>query len=104
MRVGQTVYVKNLRRTSIEEDIITKIGHKYFYLKSYPRVKFLKETKREYSEFTSDYKVYLDKEEIELENKTNKLKQKIGLYFRNNNLNSLTLTQLSQIENIIWNN
>jgi hypothetical protein len=86
MEVGQTVYLKpeNLgnayrRDKSIKETIIEKIGRKYVTLKNYGQFEI--ETGKQKTEYSSDYKLYETKEEIEslleIEDLTYRIKSEI---------------------------
>lgn len=86
MEIGQTVYLKPekfgntyRRDKSIKETVIEKIGRKYVTLKTYGQ--FDIESGMQKTEYSSDYKLYESKEEIEIlletENLTHRIKTKI---------------------------
>lgn len=70
LEVGQVIWTLNVgnaaRRCGQEltERVITKVGRKYFYIEVFRRkVKFEIETLEECSDYTSDYKVYINKQD-----------------------------------------
>lgn len=117
--VGQTVYVlpvNNLARYDnqqgtpieerIKEDVVTKVGNKYFYLENTGagEMKFgigHHNTLMDISDYSANYHVYLDKQEIldkkEYEGLKNKMKKCFDVFSTVN----LNLDQLRRINNII---
>lgn len=117
LKVGQTVYLKpqgnTARRLRTIEDIlgkvieskITKIGKKYFYVKSrfdtHPDMKIDKETMNEHSNYCSDWKAYLSKQDILDEFEIKSLLQKFSDIFRYGSSKQISLNQLRRIDAII---
>lgn len=75
LQPGQKVYVKKIGNAArnrkpedlVTEEIVEKVGKKYFYLKDYYREKFSIEEMRDISEYSSNCAVYESKKEIEEE-------------------------------------
>ncbi len=95
MTVGQTIYLERhgnaaRHRQDIIETKITKIGRKYFDIS----------TMWEHSNFTSNYKAFLSKDELsdELERKTLLTKMR-GVFTTHSN--PITVQQLRDIDKII---
>lgn len=84
--VGQKVWTLNVNNAArrverkLTERELVKVGRKYFYLKEYGReIKFDIETLEEFTDYTSDYKVYLDPQDWEDEKTSGELISKIKL-------------------------
>jgi hypothetical protein len=108
MKVGQKVFVRRVGNAArhrekdelISEEIVEKIGRKYFYLKDFYKCKFCLEDMHDVSEYTSNYYVYLTKQEILDENEQSEITDKIKTYFRKNQ-SDLSLEDLKKICEII---
>ena len=105
MEVGQKVFVKYLNcrhgeKIHIEEDIISKIGNKYFYLEKRSHFKFCKERMINISEYSAQYQVYMSMEEIKIEEEKDKKTSEImshGIYY----IRDMSLDDIRSIYNII---
>lgn len=108
MEVGQIVYLKpsgNQARVSsdIRKGEITKIGRKYFEVKTegyWRETKFHKEGLRQVTEYTPDWQLYFSEQEILDEKEFNKLVDLLGDYFSWRSKVKLTLEQLRRIKEI----
>jgi hypothetical protein len=87
LKVGQKVWVTTRLRNNYEsdpvQDEISKIGNKFFYLKS-NRSKFWIDTLDEENDFNTTYFIYLDKQEIldkiELSELSREIRKMIGTF------------------------
>lgn len=109
IQVGQTVYVRRVGNAArhrtpeeiISEEIVERVGKKYFYLKGFDHEKFGIEEKRDISEYSSNFIVYESKKEIEEEEEyLTKLKM-IREVFHQYGHCSLPLEVIRQIFDII---
>ena len=116
LKVGQKVFVmkvgnaarsyKNNPERLIEEDEISKVGNKYFYLKGFEgygrKTQFCKENFINVSQCSADYRIYLSMQEIEDEReygiKLDSIIKKIGQYGSTN----FSLEQIRKIHDILF--
>ena len=110
MKVGQIVYVKKVGNSAryckedelISEEVVEKVGNKYFYLKHYTRVKFSIERMCDVSEYSYNYNVYLTRQEIEDEterdNKLDAIKREFSRYGK---MSDISLEVIRQIYTIL---
>lgn len=98
MQVGQKVWVYEARYrvAGLTEALITKVGKKYFEVDAV-RGKFYLEDLRFVTEYSSNCRVYLSKQEYEDGREINYLAGK----FRDFQFKTLSLEQLRQINQII---
>lgn len=109
MKVGQIVFVKKIGNETrgvrpenlITEEVIKKIGNKYFYLKDYCS-KFSIEEMRDISGYASSYVVYESMKEIEEGQEYNQklefIKKSFSFYGNNS---KFTLDKIRKIYDII---
>jgi len=111
LKVGQKVFVKKVNNRArqykdnldklVEEEEISKVGNKYFYLKDFDRYKFCREQFRDISIYCSNYVVYLSKQEIEEENEFNQKLDYIRKIFREFGTPDIELNKIRDIYNIL---
>jgi len=106
IKVGQKVYIKtygNARRRlgdKILDDVITKVGRKYFEVENLFRIRFfIKTMLNDGNGYACDYHCYLNRKEIEDEQEYSKLGSKFRDIFQHSKL-PLTLSQLREIDAI----
>lgn len=106
MEVGQTVYLKPIRLSNayrrskdVKEDEIEKIGRVYVTLKR--RGQFYINSRLEKTDFTSNYKLFLSKEELNLEMEKEDLESRIKNKFASFKLLNLSIDKLREIAKII---
>lgn len=105
LHVGQTVYVElcgNAARRKTGSDLIveatvSKIGNKYFYLEELPRSKFDILDGIEETEYSVNYKVHTDKQDIYDKKESLEL---IHILKYQTNYGALSLDQLRTIHEI----
>lgn len=101
LTIGQTVFVKGNQFTSdktIYERKITKVGKSICYLDNNSRF-FIDTMLVDRIDYTSIYKVYLSKEDIQIEDEIKMKYRELNEYFSRNP--SLDLEQLNKILEII---
>ncbi len=112
LKVGQIVYCKpgvnkSKYNPDIMEGVISKVGRKYIEVKIGQNCRayiFHKDTLKQVTDYTPDYYLYFDKQEILDERERNKLEREILKVFSEQNPSiKLTLEQLREIRNIIYN-
>lgn len=110
MKIGDKVYLKavgNIARgrkeVFIKEDIITKIGRKYFEVGNGLRpLKFhIEGLQQEVGGYSADWELYFSKQEIIDEEEFEKLVWEIKMKFSSYSKVNLTLDQLRRINAII---
>lgn len=113
LSVGQKVYLKPINNAArygdkeLKEQVIKKIGKKYFFVGSEESnnerfwTKFSIEELREVSNYSPDWELYFSKQEILDEQESDKLTSKIRNKFGSYGRLDLTLDQLRRIEEII---
>lgn len=110
MQIGDKVYLKavnNLARgrneTFIKEDIITKIGRKYYEVgeNRLEPLKFSISDNCQVTKFAADWELYFSKQEILDEEEFKELCWKIESKFNRYGTVKLTLEQLRRINKII---
>ncbi|CAI6273794.1 hypothetical protein NRS6186_11415 [Bacillus subtilis] len=113
IKVGSTVYLKPIYnaarygRKDILEKIVLKKGRKYFYVgntgetETRRMFKFSLEDMREVAEYSSDWELYLSKQEIIDEEEKEKLIFEMRSVFNRWSTADLTLDQLRRIHAII---
>lgn len=106
MKVGQIVYVKKVGNAArfckedelVSEEVVEKVGNKYFYLKDYYRAKFSIERMCDVSEYSSSCHVYLTRQEIEDEMERDKKLDDIKREFsRYGKMSDISLEVIRQI-------
>ncbi|MFB5759023.1 beta barrel domain-containing protein [Paenibacillus medicaginis] len=111
MQVGETVYLKAVgnnarhrKEVYIKEDVITKVGRKYFEVGADHRpLKFqIDGLKQETGGYTADWKLYFSMQEILDEEEFQRISREIENIFRSYDKVKLTLDQLRRIKTIIY--
>jgi hypothetical protein len=109
MKEGDTIYLRTIagsnaarrndRGSVIKEEIITKVGKKFFEV---GRLKFYVDSMIQYSNISADYKAYLNKELLENEIETERLYKLVSSVFRNYSIpENINLTMLQEISKIL---
>jgi len=83
----------------VTEETVSKVGRVYFQLKRWPRQKYSIDTLMVISEYSSNARIVLSREEYELERETNQLTGKLRGFFSNRFV--LSLDQMRRISQII---
>ena len=115
IKVGQELCIVptgNLTRSygsDVRKGIVTKIGHKYLYVKiegvyfgGEEGVRFSKDTLRGESEYNSNWLAFCSMQEIEDQKEASRLREELRKFFNwTGKSRKLTLKQLKAIEKII---
>ena len=103
LKVGQKVFVKPFKGDleDVKEYEIEKVGTKYFYLQGFMFVKFSIDEMEDASKNSSEFKVYLTRQEIEDELELDVLTRKLRGLFGYYPKFKFTLDQLRRIDTIV---
>lgn len=106
---GQVVFVKKVGNAArwrkedelVEEEIVERVGKKYFYLQGFRNHKFSIEEMRDISDYTSDFYVYLTMQEIKDEAEYALKVKEISKVFDHYGRVDLSLEVIRQLHDIL---
>jgi hypothetical protein len=105
MKIGNSArpYRNSPLEDRLSEEKISKVGNKYFYLEGYDNTKFCKERMINVSEYSSNFAVYLNKQEIidedELSTKISEIKK---FFYDFSKPSSLSLSDVRRIHAVLF--
>jgi hypothetical protein len=102
LKIGQTVYLKPLhRREEVEQDVISKIGNKYFEVKGMSSIRFHIDTLiQDGRGYSPSWQVYLSSEDLKNEYEKVELLSYFKDVFDFGSHTTLSLSQLRRMKEI----